>query len=356
MRLTSFLSQYPFARQAGRRWASGIALLAILGLATAGSASAAELKWVENWDEAIALAKKEKKDLLVDFTGSDWCGWCIRLKNEVFTQESFEAEAPKHYVLVELDFPRTRPQTKELREQNEGLAKRFGVQGFPTLFVLDSAGRPYGQLGYQPGGPTAFLETLSKLRKEREERDKHFDAAKKAEGIERAKHLDKALSKIDLPLVFEFYGETLTEIEKLDSEDKLGLKEKYGFVPRELHEIQKSLMSGTDPKEVLTRVDKVLEKTGTKGESAQRAYFLRAIIFEQLAQKGAADESKIIENVKLAQAADPSSDLGMRLAGLLRQRGEEVPSAEPTEGEGEKNAGEKSDEPKPEKPEKADDE
>lgn len=285
-----------------------------------GELFSAEAKWVENWEGALETARKEKKDLLVDFTGSDWCGWCIRLDREVFTQDAFAEEAPKHYVLVKLDFPQRTQQPAELRKQNQELSEKFGVQGFPTLFVLDSAGRPYGTLGYMPGGPKAFLGRLEELRKEREKRDEHFAKAKEAEGKERAKHLDHALSAVTGAPLFGFYDDSIDEIVRLDAENELGLKNKY-HVARELHGIEEDFQKavsgekGVDLEKLSERIEKLLEKTGTTGKDAQNVYFFKARLVQ--AKSGGTDYKGILENVKLAHAAAPETPVGVQMKQIL---------------------------------------
>ncbi len=127
------------------------------------SLSAAE-GWLTDLDEGIAVAKADKKAILVDFTGSDWCGWCIRLKKEVFDQKEFAA-ASKDFVLVELDYPQKKKQSAEEKAKNKALAEKFAIEGFPTIMLLDSDGQPFAQTGYQEGGPAKYLAHLAELRK-----------------------------------------------------------------------------------------------------------------------------------------------------------------------------------------------
>jgi len=128
------------------------------------SFAAAAAGWGDDYDKALAKAKTEKKMVLLDFTGSDWCGWCIKLDKEVFSKPEFQSYAKDNLVLVELDFPRGKQQTAKLKEQNAKLQKEFGIRGFPTIVVLNEEGKKVGELGYMPGGPTAFLAELGKLK------------------------------------------------------------------------------------------------------------------------------------------------------------------------------------------------
>jgi len=128
------------------------------------SLSAADA-WLTDLDEGIKVAKAEKKAILVDFTGSDWCGWCIRLKKEVFDQKEFAA-ASKDFVLVELDYPQKKQQSAEVKAKNKALSEKFGIEGFPTIMLLDANGEPFAQTGYQAGGPVKYLAHLAELMKD----------------------------------------------------------------------------------------------------------------------------------------------------------------------------------------------
>lgn len=127
--------------------------------------SAAEGQWQTDLPKAQAQAKAEKKLVMLDFTGSDWCGWCIRLDKEVFSQKEFIDYAKANLVLVEVDFPNKKKQADELKKANNALQKKYGIEGYPTIIVLDGDGKKIGQLGYQKGGPKAFIESLEKIKK-----------------------------------------------------------------------------------------------------------------------------------------------------------------------------------------------
>src|ERR1043166_2102872 len=127
--------------------------------------AAAKTGGLTSLDQAQKEAQAKNKLLLMDFTGSDWCGWCIMLDKEVFSKPEFKEYASKNLVLLELDFPRMKKMPPEVTAQNEKLAAKYGIQGFPTVVVFDSNGKPLGALGYQAGGPQAFIAELEKLRK-----------------------------------------------------------------------------------------------------------------------------------------------------------------------------------------------
>jgi thioredoxin-related protein len=124
----------------------------------------AKAGWLTNYEQAQKEAEAKHKLLVMDFTGSDWCGWCIMLDKEVFSKPEFKEYASKNLILLELDFPRMKRMPPETVAQNERLLQKYGIQGFPTVVVFDSSGKPLGALGYQQGGPQAFIAQLEKLR------------------------------------------------------------------------------------------------------------------------------------------------------------------------------------------------
>ncbi len=132
----------------------------LLTLALAVAAQAGET-WSTDFKAAQAAAKKDGKPILIDFTGSDWCGWCIKMKKESLDQQAFKDFAQKELVLVEADFPNSKPQTAEVKAQNDQLKKKYKVNGFPTFVLVSADGKELGrQEGYLEGGPEAFTTAL----------------------------------------------------------------------------------------------------------------------------------------------------------------------------------------------------
>lgn len=140
-------------------------VLLFVSLFVLGSLSAAEATWLTNYDAAVKQAAAEKKPVLIDFTGSDWCGWCIRLDKEVFSQKEFVDYANENLVLLKLDFPRKKELPAAEKAQNDKLAKKYKIEGFPTIVVLDSRAKQIGELGYEKGGPAKWIASLEKVTK-----------------------------------------------------------------------------------------------------------------------------------------------------------------------------------------------
>jgi len=179
--------------------------------------------WLTDMEAAKAQAAKENKDLLLDFTGSDWCVWCAKLNDEVFSKEAFRAATKDKFVPVELDFPRKTPQDPQLKAQNKALAQQMKIQSYPTIMLCDAAGKPYAKTGYQPDGPEKYVVLLDKLQAIRVKRDQAFgDAAKAADDVEKAKCLIAGLNAMDKEIVEIGYGEVVEKIVQLDKEDRNG--------------------------------------------------------------------------------------------------------------------------------------
>jgi protein disulfide-isomerase len=141
------------------------AILIALGIFSTASAHS-ESAWSTDYKKAQEEAKASHRLLLLDFTGSDWCGYCFQLDRVILSQPQFKDYANKNLVLVEIDFPRRKPQSAETRKQNAELAQRYQIDGFPTLVVLNSEGKAVWRYdGLYTGGVAAFLAELDKVRK-----------------------------------------------------------------------------------------------------------------------------------------------------------------------------------------------
>jgi protein disulfide-isomerase len=141
-------------------------LLMVLAATVLWQANASEATWLTDLPQAKVQAKAENKIVLLDFTGSDWCGWCIKFKQEVLDTPKFQEYAAKNAVLVEVDFPNKKEQSDDLKKANTALKTKYKINGFPTLVVLDQNGKEIGrQVGYAEGGPKAFIGKLENYKK-----------------------------------------------------------------------------------------------------------------------------------------------------------------------------------------------
>jgi thioredoxin-related protein len=131
---------------------------AILGLFLLTGGALAEAGWHTTWDAAAKESKTSGKPILIDFTGSDWCGWCVKLKKEVFDTSEFKSWAKDNVVLLELDFPRGKAQSAKEKADNKELAQKYEVKGFPTIIFADTKGEVLGRYGYDSGGPGVWTK------------------------------------------------------------------------------------------------------------------------------------------------------------------------------------------------------
>lgn len=128
------------------------------------------LTWHTDLNKAIEISRQEQKPVFLFFTGSDWCGWCIRLQNEVFKTPEFISWAKEKVVLVEVDFPRRTAQAEELKKQNMELQQAFSIQGYPSVRIVKAGMKDgktnfelLGESGYLAGGPTVWLDSANKM-------------------------------------------------------------------------------------------------------------------------------------------------------------------------------------------------
>jgi thioredoxin-related protein len=119
--------------------------------------------WIEDFVQAKEHSKELNRPILMNFTGSDWCKWCFKLRDEVFTQDAFKDYAKDNLVLLTVDFPMKRQLPQEQQAANEALQQHYGIEGYPTILLVDSEGKEIGRTGYQPGGPENYVKHLREL-------------------------------------------------------------------------------------------------------------------------------------------------------------------------------------------------
>jgi len=121
------------------------------------------VEWFTDAEAAQAKAKAENKLVLLDFTGSDWCMWCKRLKRDVFDKPEFAQFALSKLILVEVDFPQHKTLSEAQRQANARLDKTYRINSYPTIILLDPNGKQVGRLGYLFGGASSFIAKLEKI-------------------------------------------------------------------------------------------------------------------------------------------------------------------------------------------------
>ena len=146
-----------------KKYITFLFLLSFLSLGTINNFAKEKIVWNNNLENAVKIAKKEHKAILIDFTGSDWCKWCKKLEAEVFTQKEFIKYANKNLVLVRIDFPQYTAQDAAIKSYNEQLAQMFRVQGFPTIVLIDKNQKLAAYTGYQDGGAVNYVKYLKSV-------------------------------------------------------------------------------------------------------------------------------------------------------------------------------------------------
>ncbi|WP_116105280.1 thioredoxin family protein [Lewinella sp. IMCC34191] len=127
------------------------------------SFAASAQQWATDYDDALQTAAEENKEVVLVFSGSDWCAPCIKLDRDIWQDASFQEKAAEEFVFYRADFPRKKENqlSDELTEKNAQLAERYNQRGaFPLVVVLDPKGEVLGQTGYKKLSPTEYLEIL----------------------------------------------------------------------------------------------------------------------------------------------------------------------------------------------------
>lgn len=130
--------------------------------------SAYSQNWGNDFTAAKTAAKKENKNILLVFSGSDWCAPCIKLDKNIFQSEVFKTESEKKWVLVKADFPKKKANllSTKLTESNKNLAEKYNKAGnFPLVVLLDSNGKVIGMLGFNNVTATEYIQMLTNLEK-----------------------------------------------------------------------------------------------------------------------------------------------------------------------------------------------
>ncbi|MBK1826871.1 thioredoxin family protein [Haloferula rosea] len=271
----------------------------------------------DGWTSDFAAAKKqaadEKKSLLVDFTGSDWCGWCIKLNEEVFQHDPFKEGVKDKFVLVELDYPRDKSKlSDETKAQNEELRKEYAVQGYPTILLMDEKGRPFARTGYQAGGPENYVKHLDELLAARTKRDEAFAAAEKAEGTEKAKALVAALDAMGLDdaVVSAQYGDVVAAIKEADPEDESGFIKKIESNKKfaDFEDSLNALARENKHEDALALTEKAINSGDFEGDNLQQATMIKGMICAQMGDFDAA-----LAALDAAKEVDPDSELASRV-------------------------------------------
>jgi thioredoxin-related protein len=279
-------------------------LMAIALVAMTGPARAASDAWETNFDAASKKAAESGKELLINFSGSDWCGWCIRLDKEVFSHQEFLDGAKKDYVLVVLDFPRQEENLAKIPEaeqaRNEELQQKYAIQGFPTVLLANAEGEVYARTGYRPNGPEAYLKELAAFREARDKRVAVKAKIASAEGLEKAKLLDELVESTAADMQPDLAPE-MKEIVSLDGDGKAGLRDKYRLRVGMLDAA--AALREQDFEKAAGQFETLLKDLNPQGEQRQQLLLAMGEPYFYLDKT-----DKVVELLKQAVEAAPDSD------------------------------------------------
>ena len=260
----------------------------------------AEDVWMTDAQAAADLAKEESRDMFLLFTGSDWCPPCIKLEQNVLSKAAFTKQSNKDFVMVKFDFPQNTTLPADLEKQNSDWATRFGVEGFPTVVLVDKDQLPYAFTGFREEGPDAYMAHVAELQQARKTRDEFMKQAADATGLDRARFLDQALAALDSNIVEVYYSELVEEIGTLDEDDEAGLRTKY-FAQRD-SEIRKAVMSNISmvarlqkPEQAIAFIDRALVEHKLPIEMMQVAYNTKLRLLRKL--KKSDDANKLSDQI-----------------------------------------------------------
>lgn len=275
-----------------------------------------QASWFKNLDEAKAKAAEEKKDIYLIFTSLKVSGACVQLEKRVLSKKAFQEAVAERFVLVHLDIPlQTTPGMTSPLAGNREVAKKFGVEAYPSAFYLNFKGQTYAsESGALIGGPDEYAARLLKKAGEREGQKKALKLAYKKEGLDRARAIIAVLKKVPRGADDVLFVEEMAELARADPEDSLGFQKprlaEKGF--RDLEQALKKVFHKDSYHEVVKLVNAYVLEFQPKGPLLQKALFPKLAALNHGGQTEAA--------IKAAQeviAVDPGSAYGKFAAQIL---------------------------------------
>jgi thioredoxin-related protein len=302
---------------------SAAAVVFFMVLALSGGRLFADDDWFVEFEPAQAAAKKQQKDLLIDFGGSDWCYPCKVLKERILSQPKFIEPAHEHFILVDIDDLHRGAMPAGRKQRYQNLQKEYGVETFPSVVLATPEGKPYAWATYVPSinDPEKYWNFLDPLRKRGIAFRKLLKKAGDASGNEKAAALVDALAAIRADFVEQFYAGEVDEIRKLDPDDKSGylrflkgrrdveaLQERLHNAKASAAAIAESQAERDELDAVSQAVDALIDGGGVRGEALQEALLLRAVLQVHAHEPGQALKS--LEALLAAQSTRTRFDLG----------------------------------------------
>lgn len=276
-------------------------------------------------EAAMPVAQAEGRDIMLEFTGKEWCPPCIHLRTKILETPEFEAAVGDKYVLVEVVFPRLPAAVaaipEEQRNANEKLLVHHRIEtGLPTVLLLDEKGFPYAQIAGARRSTAEYLKELEAAAAVRAARDAAFARAAGLQGMERAAALAEGLNAIP-ENCRDKYPAVVNEINAIDSRNTLGYarvltrQENFRKQDAELKSIFSRMRGNLQPGQLnhaVELLESYLETPELEPELAQMAW--RALGDTYAFQRRYRD---VYAAYKKAYEAAPDSRLAPRLKTAL---------------------------------------
>jgi thioredoxin-related protein len=183
--------------------------------------------WVTDYSSAVEIAKREGKDLLLVFTGTEWIEMCRVFEQDILNQPAFLEKVGARFVLVKLEFPPEKELGKPVPEELMLLRDAYRVKGFPTVVMTDAEGRPFAINGYQPIASAAYGKAMEDIGKAQEIAVANRKRAEGESGLDKARTLIMNIPQLPGSMAARFYRPELEAVIEADPGDTLGHTKSY---------------------------------------------------------------------------------------------------------------------------------
>ncbi|MDF1812789.1 MAG: thioredoxin family protein [Verrucomicrobiales bacterium] len=286
----------------------------LLSTMTFVSAQEKDPVWHTRYKPAVIEAKKENKDLILVFTGSEWIDICKTFESDIISQPEFIDQVTKKFVLLKLEYPENNRLPKEYAMEYQLLKDAYRVHGFPTVLVTDHQGRPFGMNGYQPISADHYGKILLAMLKGKQIRDESKEKAKSLKGVEKAKALVNAIPSLPGTLSARYYAEEMRQLIASDPNNKTGKVDKF---KKQLADVEYStemqkLAAEVQYGKMIELTDEYIRDQKLEGEHLQKALYNKLGI--QQKQK---NTTGVVQTLLEVVAVNPKSRLGKNAQKML---------------------------------------
>ncbi len=281
--------------------------------------TAAALPEYPTTEAALTAVAADQRNIMLDFTGTDWCTACMHLKDKIIGSADFEQALGDKLVLVEVDFPRTpalREQTTpEEWERRENMLASYNLEALPSVVLLDAAGLPYGVIRGTRPKPADYIPLIQEAMAVREARDLALQKAAPLQGIDKARALAAALELLPAECR-DKYADVIREITALDPADTLGYRGKADITGRRVRQLNAlraltasfaGKLSAAEVQESIAQLDAFLAQADLVPEARQRALLSKAESYALLR-----DYTNQVRYMREGMEADPDSRRGQK--------------------------------------------